>query len=182
MVKTKTRSKAKAKSTVALTEKPLISNKSCSVTCSASCFICSVFKIMVTVFVLLLIFWLGFSLGSLSLGGNFNSKNYGMSPNKIACTRNMSPESKNRSCLNKGLSQTSGQSLALLNSKTGDEFDKEFMLQLTINHQASLEMANLALTKSSRADIKALAQQIIDSQTKDIEQMKAWQVDWFTVK
>ena len=94
----------------------------------------------------------------------------------------MSPDIKNKSCLNKGVNQTSGQSLALLASKVGDEFDKEFMLQLTINHQAGLEMANLALTKSSRADIKALAQQIIDSQTKDIEQMKTWQVDWFKVK
>lgn len=179
MVKTKIRPKAKAKSAPALTEKPLISNKSCSVSCTTSCFICSVFKVMVTVFVLLLIFWLGFSLGALSLGGNFKSKNYGMSTSKVACARNMNPDIKNKSCLNKGLNQASGQSLALLTSKTGDEFDKEFMLQLTINHQASLEMANLALTKSNRADIKALAQKIIDSHTKDIEQMKTWQVDWF---
>src|SRR3989344_4156676 len=40
-------------------------------------------------------------------------------------------------------------------------------------------MAKLALQKAKRTEVITLAQNIIDSQSKEIEQMKAWYKDWF---
>lgn len=40
-------------------------------------------------------------------------------------------------------------------------------------------MAQQALEKSDRAEIKELAQNIIDSQQKEIDQMQQWRKDWY---
>jgi uncharacterized protein (DUF305 family) len=40
-------------------------------------------------------------------------------------------------------------------------------------------MAQQALEKSDRPEIKALAQNIIDSQRQEINQMKQWKQQWY---
>lgn len=65
-----------------------------------------------------------------------------------------------------------------LKNKSGDEFDKVFLEQMIIHHQGAIDMANLVLQKSSRPELRKLAEEIITAQTKEINQMKQWQMQW----
>ncbi|MCX6792908.1 MAG: DUF305 domain-containing protein [Candidatus Falkowbacteria bacterium] len=180
MIKTKARvkSKAKTKSIALAIDKPV--SKTASMSCGTSCWICPLFKVMIVLFVIMIILWLGFFFGNLSAQSYIGSGYRGMSVTKTGCMKNLNAEKK--MCNGAPVDQLASKINSVLKDKEGNEFDKEFLLEMTINHQATLEMAQLALTKSSRADIKTLAQSIIDSRTKELEQMKAWQTDWFTTK
>lgn len=57
--------------------------------------------------------------------------------------------------------------------------DAHFIEQMIPHHDDAIAMAGLALTKATRPEVKTLAQNIIDSQSKEIDQMKAWYKDWF---
>lgn len=57
--------------------------------------------------------------------------------------------------------------------------DKLFIEQMIPHHDGAVAMAELALEKSKRLEIKTLAQAIIVSQTKEIQDMRSWYKDWF---
>lgn len=65
-----------------------------------------------------------------------------------------------------------------LKNKTGDEFDKAFLAEMIIHHQGAIDMANLVLQKSTRPELRSLANDIVAAQTKEINQMKMWQTQW----
>lgn len=80
--------------------------------------------------------------------------------------------------------QTSMQStmdsmMASMHGKTGDDFDKAFMQEMTIHHQGAITMAEAALKNAKHEEIKQMAQDIITAQTKEINQMKQWQAQWY---
>lgn len=58
--------------------------------------------------------------------------------------------------------------------KAGPEFDSMFIDMMIPHHESAVAMARDAIVKAERQEIKALAQQIIDAQTKEIDQMKTW--------
>ena len=58
-------------------------------------------------------------------------------------------------------------------------FDLRFIDGMTPHHQGAVTMAQEALQKSQRPEIKQLAQSIIDAQEKEIAQMKAWRTAWY---
>ena len=60
----------------------------------------------------------------------------------------------------------------------GDEFDKQFISEMITHHEGAVDMAKLALTNAKHQEIKSMAQDIIDAQTKEITQMKRWQAEW----
>ncbi len=63
---------------------------------------------------------------------------------------------------------------------TADEqFDLRFLQAMIPHHQGAIDMAQQVLEKSDRPPVKELAQGIIDSQQKEIDQMKQWQKDWY---
>lgn len=66
-----------------------------------------------------------------------------------------------------------------LQGKTGDDFDKAFLNEMTLHHQGAIKMANLALQNSKRQEIKDMARAIIDAQTKEIQQISEWQKNWY---
>ncbi len=68
-----------------------------------------------------------------------------------------------------------------LKDKSGDDFDATFIEQMIPHHQGAVEMAQLALTSSKRPEIIKLANDIIASQQKEIEQMRSWQRAWFGI-
>ena len=49
--------------------------------------------------------------------------------------------------------------------------DRHFIEQMIPHHDGAIAMANLALTKSNRLEIKTLAGAIIEAQTKEIQEM-----------
>lgn len=172
MVKTKTRVKTNIKANTEKIEKtaPKIEHKSCS----STCWVCSLFKLMVVLFIVMVIFWLGFFFGDLAGRTSFGLNYRAMSISQADCVKNLKTNNKNLP-----VDQLASKINSILANKEGNEFDKEFLLEMTINHQATIDMAKLALTKSSRADIKAFAQSIIDNNTKAIKQMETWKTEWF---
>jgi uncharacterized protein (DUF305 family) len=65
-----------------------------------------------------------------------------------------------------------------LKGRTGDDFDKAFLIDMTIHHQGAINMAALAKTSAKHQEIKDLANGIIAAQTKEIGDMKVWQTQW----
>lgn len=59
------------------------------------------------------------------------------------------------------------------------EFDLRFMNAMIIHHEGAVEMAKDALNKSKRPEIKQLANEIVASQQKEIDQMKQWRQVWY---
>ena len=57
--------------------------------------------------------------------------------------------------------------------------DAHFIEQMIPHHDDAVTMAKLALTKAQKPEIKQLAANIIDSQGKEIDQMKEWYKSWF---
>lgn len=61
-------------------------------------------------------------------------------------------------------------------------YDLQFIDTMTQHHRGAIEMAEMALKKSSNAELKTFAQKIIDDQQKEIAQMKEWRDKWFSGK
>jgi uncharacterized protein (DUF305 family) len=65
-----------------------------------------------------------------------------------------------------------------LEKLSGDEFDKTFIEMMTAHHKGAVAMAELIPTRAKHDEIKTLGQAIIAAQTKEIAEMKQWQMDW----
>ncbi len=59
------------------------------------------------------------------------------------------------------------------------QFDLRFIEAMIPHHEGALIMAKDAISKSKRPEIKKLAQEILDSQKLEIEQMQAWRKAWY---
>lgn len=59
------------------------------------------------------------------------------------------------------------------------EFDLRFMNAMIVHHEGATAMAQDALSKSQRPEVKKLAQEIATSQQAEIEQMKQWRQAWY---
>ena len=56
---------------------------------------------------------------------------------------------------------------------TGDS-DKDFAMMMKMHHQKALEMAKKELADGKSPQMKAMAQKIVDSQTKEIAEFDKW--------
>lgn len=65
------------------------------------------------------------------------------------------------------------------NAVTANALDKHFIEQMIPHHEGAIAMANLALEKAKRPEIKALAQAIVGAQESENQQMKSWYKNWF---
>lgn len=65
------------------------------------------------------------------------------------------------------------------NIKINSTIDRHFIEQMIPHHDGAIAMANLALEKAKRPEIKALAEAIIKAQSDENGQMKTWYQDWF---
>ncbi len=65
-----------------------------------------------------------------------------------------------------------------LQDKTGDDFDKIFISEMIDHHQGAIDMASLAKQNAKHEEIKKLADGIVTTQAKEINQMKTWQLQW----
>jgi len=69
--------------------------------------------------------------------------------------------------------------MSALEGKMGEEFDREFIVQMTIHHEGAIQMAELALKNAERPEIKQLSEEIIRAQNTEISQMQQWDLEWF---
>jgi uncharacterized protein (DUF305 family) len=79
------------------------------------------------------------------------------------------------------MSEQQQQSMSMLKElgSANAEFDLRFMNAMIAHHQGAIDMAKDALSKSNRAEIKQLANEIVTSQQKEIDQMRQWREAWY---
>jgi uncharacterized protein (DUF305 family) len=58
-------------------------------------------------------------------------------------------------------------------------FDREFIDMMIPHHQGAIRMARMELDEGKDPEARKLAQAIIDAQTKEIDEMNMWRVDWY---
>lgn len=61
-------------------------------------------------------------------------------------------------------------------------YDLQFIDTMSAHHKSAVDMAEMALTNSQNAELKAFAQKIITDQKKEIATMKDWREKWFAGK
>lgn len=57
--------------------------------------------------------------------------------------------------------------------------EQSFLEQMVPHHQSATEMATMALEKTTRPEVRQLAQEIIAAQQAEIAQMRTWHEAWF---
>ena len=63
---------------------------------------------------------------------------------------------------------------------TGPEFDLAFVEMMAAHHQGAIDMAKTELKDGSLPEVTRLAQQIIDTQQNEIDQLQQWKTEWST--
>ncbi|OGG50355.1 hypothetical protein A3C18_00695 [Candidatus Kaiserbacteria bacterium RIFCSPHIGHO2_02_FULL_54_11b] len=64
-------------------------------------------------------------------------------------------------------------------SMMGQNIDQHFIVQMIPHHEGAIEMARVALERSKRPEILSLANGIIESQQKEIDDMRGWYQSWY---
>src|SRR3954452_4292604 len=59
------------------------------------------------------------------------------------------------------------------------QFDQQFIDMMVGHHQASLEMARIAVNRSQRPEIRELSEALIAEEPAEIADMQQWRADWF---
>jgi uncharacterized protein (DUF305 family) len=73
---------------------------------------------------------------------------------------------------------TMGAMMEELMGKTGDDFDRIFLQSMIIHHQGAIDMATAAKANAKHPELKTMADDIIEAQQKEIDQMFKWQKAW----
>ncbi len=71
-----------------------------------------------------------------------------------------------------------GMDMTKMSQANGNSFDAEFVNQMIPHHEGAIVMAREALAKAEHAEIKTMANQIIQSQEAEIKQMQNWKTQW----
>ena len=71
-----------------------------------------------------------------------------------------------------GAGMMTAQQVAALDKAQGAAFDKRWLQMMIAHHEGAVTMAKQELASGENAQVKALAQSVIDGQTKEISQMK----------
>jgi uncharacterized protein (DUF305 family) len=57
---------------------------------------------------------------------------------------------------------------------SGQTLDQAYVAKMIAHHEGAVAMARVALSESRDPDIRRMAQGVIDTQTREIAEMKAW--------
>ncbi len=60
-----------------------------------------------------------------------------------------------------------------------DPFDRAFIDAMIPHHEAAIMDARQALQKAGRQEIKDLARNIVETQQREIDQMRSWRAQWY---
>lgn len=136
------------------------------------CWMCWLFKSLITLFCAFIVLWIGFCFGILKT----QDFKYKIDPALNSMIKKSNFCSSQINSMSRTMSDTSiakmNEGYASLESKTGVDFDREFLIQMILHHENGIEMAKQALVKSQNEDIISLAQSIIDAQTAEVEVMQ----------
>ena len=59
------------------------------------------------------------------------------------------------------------------------EFDREFITQMIPHHEMAVMMAQMLQAGTERIEMKQLADQVITSQSREIQMMRSWLESWY---
>jgi uncharacterized protein (DUF305 family) len=65
----------------------------------------------------------------------------------------------------------------MLEWKTGKDLDRAFLEAMIPHHQGAIDMARY-LTQAQHGELQKMGEEIISTQQKEIDQMRAWQLQW----
>ncbi len=68
----------------------------------------------------------------------------------------------------------------VLASVPAGEFDREFMEQMIPHHEMAIVMAGMLAATTERSEMKQLADNIVTSQSREIEMMQSWLRSWYS--
>jgi uncharacterized protein (DUF305 family) len=60
-----------------------------------------------------------------------------------------------------------------------EPFDLAFIDAMIPHHQSAIDAGQMVLETATHSEIREMAQQVIDEQQKEIDQMKAWRTEWY---
>lgn len=69
--------------------------------------------------------------------------------------------------------------LPVTGNDSGQEFDRMFIEMMVPHHQGALEMAKIAQERAEHAEVKAMADAILNGQAAEIDQMLDWMESWY---
>jgi uncharacterized protein (DUF305 family) len=90
-------------------------------------------------------------------------------------TNNETAETNGRAITTVEHNDENTKKLARLKS---DDFDKAFIEEMIAHHEGAIEMAKLTQTNSKHEELKTLGDDIMAAQSREIDMMQTWQVDW----
>jgi uncharacterized protein (DUF305 family) len=66
-----------------------------------------------------------------------------------------------------------------LKTASAADFDREFIDQMIPHHEMAIMMASMLAATTERDEMKQLADNIITSQSREIEMMRGWRANWY---
>ena len=63
--------------------------------------------------------------------------------------------------------------------RDAEPFDRFFIDAMIRHHEQAVEAAEIVLTETDREEVRGLATAIIEAQTREIEQLRAWRAEWY---
>jgi uncharacterized protein (DUF305 family) len=66
--------------------------------------------------------------------------------------------------------------------KNAPDFDQEFIRQMIPHHRMAVKMSQMIAKKTTKREIRNLAESIIKTQTAEIKQMEQWYKTWYNPK
>jgi uncharacterized protein (DUF305 family) len=63
--------------------------------------------------------------------------------------------------------------------RDAEPFDLAFIDEMILHHEGAIDMARAVLETTERDEIRAMAEEIIDVQEREIEQMREWRAEWY---
>lgn len=63
--------------------------------------------------------------------------------------------------------------------RSAEPFERLFIDAMIRHHEQAVEAAQIVQEETGRAEIRQLAEAIIDGQTAEIEQLRQWREDWY---
>lgn len=61
------------------------------------------------------------------------------------------------------------------------KFETDFMQMMIDHHNMAVEMGKVCLQKANHNELRNMCQSIIDSQTKEIQDMQSWLESWYQI-
>lgn len=73
---------------------------------------------------------------------------------------------------------TKSETEKMYESYKGEDYDRYFMANMIAHHQGAIDMAKMAQTNAKHAELKTMADEIVNAQTTEISSMTSYQQAW----